>query len=495
MLTEDVGGAFGLKTGAYPEYLATMVGAQVTGRPMHWMSSRSEAFLSDNQARDTVTEAELALDASGRFLALRIRHTRQYGRLYRLGRRQHPDAEFHPLLARHVRHQAYGRERALRLHQHGADRALSRRRTAGGELCARARGRGGRARDRHRSGQGCGGAISSRLPPCPTTPRSAPPSTAAISKPVLDKALALADVDGFKRRRREAARRGKYRGHRRFLHARACRRRADRRARCSRSRGDGTVTVGLNVQSTGQGHASVFPRLAAERLGMPAREGPPPARRFGARNPGLRLGRVALGHDGRQRRRQTHRRHAGEGQDHRGELLEAAEGDIAYEAGSFTVVGTDRRISLFELAARAAEMKAAAKIAEDLDTSAKTDTPPTFPTAAISRRSRSIRETGRMDGRRLCGGRRLRQRARPHDRGGPAAWRARAGARPGPDGARGLRRRRPAHHRLVHGLRHAARRRHARHPGRAILRAGDHQSARRQGRRRSRHHGRRSPRS
>ena len=58
---------------------------------------------------------------------------------------------------------------------------------------------------------------------------------------VLDKALALADYDGFKRRRREAGKRGKYRGHRHFLHARACRRRADRRRGDRRFRGDGSA--------------------------------------------------------------------------------------------------------------------------------------------------------------------------------------------------------------------------------------------------------------
>ena len=65
MLTDDVGGAFGLKTGAYPDYMAIMVAAKVTGRPVHWMSTRSEAFLSDGQARDTFSEAELALDERG----------------------------------------------------------------------------------------------------------------------------------------------------------------------------------------------------------------------------------------------------------------------------------------------------------------------------------------------------------------------------------------------------------------------------------------------
>src|SRR5262249_13555609 len=51
----------------------------VTGRPVHWMSTRSEAFLSDGQARDTFSEVELALDERGKFLALRIRHLGNMG--------------------------------------------------------------------------------------------------------------------------------------------------------------------------------------------------------------------------------------------------------------------------------------------------------------------------------------------------------------------------------------------------------------------------------
>jgi carbon-monoxide dehydrogenase large subunit len=68
--TDDVGGAFGMKTPLYPEYIALLVAAKMLQRPVHWMSSRSEAFLSDNQARDTVTEGTLALDSEGRFLTL-----------------------------------------------------------------------------------------------------------------------------------------------------------------------------------------------------------------------------------------------------------------------------------------------------------------------------------------------------------------------------------------------------------------------------------------
>src|SRR5262249_32033546 len=79
VITEDVGGAFGLKTPGYPEHPCLLVAAKLTGRPVAWMATRSESFLSDQQARDTVTGAELALDAKGKFLALRIKHDAAMG--------------------------------------------------------------------------------------------------------------------------------------------------------------------------------------------------------------------------------------------------------------------------------------------------------------------------------------------------------------------------------------------------------------------------------
>ena len=118
VVTEDVGGAFGLKTGPYPEYIAMLVGAQKIGRPVHWMSGRAESFLSDNHARDAYSDVELALDDDGKFLALRVRHLGSMGAYHRRGRRQHPDRELDALPARHVRHQADRHRRALRVHQH-----------------------------------------------------------------------------------------------------------------------------------------------------------------------------------------------------------------------------------------------------------------------------------------------------------------------------------------------------------------------------------------
>src|SRR6478672_10294034 len=74
VITQDVGGAFGMKTPPYPEYPALLIAARQLGRPVQWQSTRSEAFVTDTQARDTVTEAELAIDEKGKFLALRVRH-------------------------------------------------------------------------------------------------------------------------------------------------------------------------------------------------------------------------------------------------------------------------------------------------------------------------------------------------------------------------------------------------------------------------------------
>jgi aerobic carbon-monoxide dehydrogenase large subunit len=71
VVTPDVGGSFGMKIMCYAEHVAMVVAARVTGRPVTWMATRTESFLSDNHGRDHVTRIEMALDDEGRFLALR----------------------------------------------------------------------------------------------------------------------------------------------------------------------------------------------------------------------------------------------------------------------------------------------------------------------------------------------------------------------------------------------------------------------------------------
>jgi carbon-monoxide dehydrogenase large subunit len=381
VITEDVGGAFGLKSGAYPEYLAAMVGARLTGRPVHWMSSRSEAFLTDNQGRDTFTEAELALDARGRFLALRIRHlanmgayigavganiqtqnfTRCFPAMYDI---KHLDVSVRCIFTNTTPTAPYrgaGRPEA----NYALERVV--------EEAARMTG----------------------IDPIKLRRRnlirpSAMPYRTAIGttydsgefEAVLDKALALADMDGFKRRKREAGRRGKYRGlgvSCMLEHAGGAPLEGAAVWFTGDEAGRQGMILGLNVQSTGQGHASVFPRLAAQRLGIPVerirhRHGDSaqeiPGFASVASRSAMTAGSAILA---------TLDAMLAKGKTIAATVLEAAEGDIAYEEGAFAVVGTDRRISLFDLAARATEMQARGEIPESLDTRAKTETPTTYP--------------------------------------------------------------------------------------------------------------------
>ena len=79
VLTGNVGGSFGMKANAYPEYLPILHAAKVLGRPVKWTDERSGAFLSDQHGRDHEVQAELALDAGGRMLAVRLTSTANMG--------------------------------------------------------------------------------------------------------------------------------------------------------------------------------------------------------------------------------------------------------------------------------------------------------------------------------------------------------------------------------------------------------------------------------
>ena len=68
----DVGGGFGQRTLAYPEYCALMIAAKACGRPVKWISTRMEGFLADSHGRSNVISGALALDRDGRFIAMRL---------------------------------------------------------------------------------------------------------------------------------------------------------------------------------------------------------------------------------------------------------------------------------------------------------------------------------------------------------------------------------------------------------------------------------------
>jgi carbon-monoxide dehydrogenase large subunit len=79
VITEQVGGSFGIRSYSYAEHLAVMLAAQRLARPVKWVATRSEIFLSDNQGRALTLTGELALDRDGRFLALRFEDTADLG--------------------------------------------------------------------------------------------------------------------------------------------------------------------------------------------------------------------------------------------------------------------------------------------------------------------------------------------------------------------------------------------------------------------------------
>ena len=72
VIARDVGGGFGQRSTAYPEYAAAMIAAKALGKPVKWVSSRTEAFLSDTHGRGNTLSGELALDRDGKFLAMRL---------------------------------------------------------------------------------------------------------------------------------------------------------------------------------------------------------------------------------------------------------------------------------------------------------------------------------------------------------------------------------------------------------------------------------------
>ena len=78
-IAPDVGGGFGAKNFIYPEHVLTLWAAKRVGRPVKWIATRSEVFVADHQARDQCAAAALALDADGRFLALRVNSVANVG--------------------------------------------------------------------------------------------------------------------------------------------------------------------------------------------------------------------------------------------------------------------------------------------------------------------------------------------------------------------------------------------------------------------------------
>ena len=377
IVTEDVGGAFGMKSPVYPEYPALLVAAKTLGRPVHWMASRAESFLTDNQARDMFADGELALDAKGKFLALRLScvvNLGAYVGLVGVHLATYNFARCLPAMYRisaiDVRVRGAFTNTVPTAPYRGAGRPEANYLLE--RLVEEAARITGIAPDKIRR--------RNLIPPS-AIPYKTPMGTTYDSgdfPAVFGKVFELAAHADFPKRRREAGKRGRLRGigiscfleHSGGLPTEGA---------ALAFPGDGMVELQLGSQSTGQAHATVFPRVAARQLGIPAdrvvlRQGDSGLGVASASTVASRSA-ITVG---------TAIVRAAEAVIRKGEklaadALEAAEADIVYHKGVFAVTGTDRRIGLFDLAARARERKRRNEIGEDLDTKLTADTPQTFP--------------------------------------------------------------------------------------------------------------------
>jgi carbon-monoxide dehydrogenase large subunit len=344
----DVGGGFGAKNFIYPEHVLMPWAARRVGRPVKWIATRSEGFLADHQARDHQAHAALALDANGRFLALRVASTANTG-AYLVSAGGVQTFQYVHLPGTVYRIPAIELEiRAVLTNT--APIGVTR-----GPGFAEAVDVIERLIDR--AARQCG-FDRAELRRINMVPAEAMPMTNAFGNTVdsgafaqtFDHALAAADVDGFPARRSESEGRGLLRGLGFAYHIKGTGGSPHENVDI-RFEADGTVSLITGTQTIGQGHETTFPQILADRLGLP--------------NERIRLVQgdtdVIPAGGGHGSSRATYMGgtaiwRAAEEVIAKGiriavEVLEAAEPDIRFEEGRFVVSGTDRAVPLIEVVA------------------------------------------------------------------------------------------------------------------------------------------------
>ena len=370
VVTHDVGGGFGMKVQPYPEYAALLFAARRLARPVKWRATRVESFLADTAGRDGMLEGELALDADGRFLALRVRtrvgigpYVSAFAAIFGTTNTRNCLSSVYAIPAIGIDvtlaftnaaplgpYRGAGRPEALYLVERLIDRAAAAMRIDRVALRRR-----------------------NFIPPA-AMPYRTPYGSIYDSgefEAVMDRALELADWKGFALRRAAAERAGRLRGIGLCCFLEVAGGILDETVEL-RFRADGTVALHTGAQPMGQGHLSTFPPLIAARLGIdPAAvtlvQGdsdlvPAGTPSVASRSMMMAGSAAAMACDAsieKGRRVAAH-------------LFEAAVPDVEFVAGRFRVRGTDRALGLLELAARARTLPGLpAELADGLDSSAK----------------------------------------------------------------------------------------------------------------------------
>jgi carbon-monoxide dehydrogenase large subunit len=361
VISPDVGGGFGFKGKIYPEESVLPWAATKLKRPVRWMANRNESFNSDLQARDHTTHAELALDKDGGFIALRVRTIANLGAYISTFGAAIPSAIYSALLAGvyttptiHVEctgvftntvptdaYRGAGRPEACYVLERLADLAAEKLHLDRAEIRRR------------------------NLVPQSAMPYQTPvgPTYDSGDFPRVFKRVAeLADVKGFEARRKASRKNGLLRGlglacfvessgvaPSGFAGKLGARVGFYESAALSMEP-DGSVRARFGTHNHGQGHETTFAQIVSAQLGVPIEkieviEGdtdivPYGTGTFGSRS--IAVGGSAL--------TVATRKIIDKGRAIAAHLLEAAEGDITFDAGKFSVAGTNHSVTLAEVA-------------------------------------------------------------------------------------------------------------------------------------------------
>jgi carbon-monoxide dehydrogenase large subunit len=346
VMSPDVGGGFGMKANIYPDDALVLWAARRCGRPVKWTATRSESLLTDNHARDQVIYGELALDDNGKFLAIRTRAYHALG-AYWWGAATAPlfwSLMFIPSLydvqtvdvvtnavftntAPTSVYRGAGRPEAIYVIERLVERAAQVTGIDRVELRRR-------------------NLIQPEALPY-HTPTHHTYDSGDFEK-LMDQCLKLADWDGFAARRRASERQGKLRGRAvtPYIELGGV---FNERMELRFDPG-GMVSIIAGTHSHGQGHATAFAQLVSEWLGVPFEainyiQGDTEKVAFGRGTFAARSSMV-----GGNALRIAADAVIARGKEMAGALMEASPNDIEFKAGHFTVVGTDKKISISDVA-------------------------------------------------------------------------------------------------------------------------------------------------
>ena len=359
VIAPDVGGGFGSKIYLYPEETAMVWASKRVNRPIKWAAERSESFLSDAHGRDHVTHAELALDKDGKFLALRVQTTANMGAYLSTFASCIPTILYATLLAGQYTTPAIHCEvTAVFTNTAPVDAYRGAGRPEATYVVERivhqAAVETGIAQDELRR--------RNFIREFPYQTPVALNYDIGNYDQTLDAANEMADVAGFAARKVEAKQRGKLRGLGYASYIEACGLAPSNIAGALGARAGlfeagevrvhptGSVTVFTGSHSHGQGHETTFAQVVAARLGVPVDNvdvvhGDTGRVPFGMGTYGSRslsVGGTAIV--------KALDKIIAKGKKIAAHLLEAAESDIEFHDGKFTVAGTDRSKTFGEVA-------------------------------------------------------------------------------------------------------------------------------------------------